>query len=188
MRPSRCSMSAGRHGASRWCKATRRFWTLVPSPIFGVLPRRMRTLPSRTCFEERGFGGVVVVVLDEGDLCGRECRGRSACRARRHRRRSHRLPACGVERSQKTSCAPFCSASSRARLGESSRRRDSVLRIRVVADVRDDEPKIERGFAAFGRDLEHVVVARIDLAALDLLGALDELIDEALQLRAWPAR
>ena len=62
------------------------------------------------------------------------------------------------------------------------------FRIWIVADVRKHEAKIERGFAAVGRDFEHVVVARIDSAALDLLGALDELIDEAFQLGAASAR
>ena len=51
-----CSTSAGFQGASRWCKATRRFWTLVPMPIFCVLPIRtphraeLRTFSNRACF------------------------------------------------------------------------------------------------------------------------------------------
>src|SRR4051812_38936385 len=48
MRPSRCSTSAGFHGASRWCSATSRLCTLVPVPIFCVLPSSTRTWPART--------------------------------------------------------------------------------------------------------------------------------------------
>ena len=55
--------------------------------------------------------------------------------------------------------------------------------IGIVPHMRKHEPQIERGFAAFGRDLEHVVVARIDFAALDLFRPFDELIDESFQLR-----
>ena len=33
MRPSRWATLAGRHGASRWCSATARSWTLTPVPI-----------------------------------------------------------------------------------------------------------------------------------------------------------
>ena len=60
--------------------------------------------------------------------------------------------------------------------------REIRLRIGIVADVRKHKAQIERGFAAVGRHFEHVVVARIDPAALDFLGAPNEFIDEALQL------
>ena len=54
--------------------------------------------------------------------------------------------------------------------------------------MRKHEPEIERRFAAFGRNLEHVVVTRIDSTAFDFFRALHELIDEALQLgAAWRA-
>ena len=55
---------------------------------------------------------------------------------------------------------------------------------RVVGHVRHHEPQIERGLAALAGDLEHVVLARIDAAVLDVLRAGDEVFDEALQLRA----
>jgi len=54
------------------------------------------------------------------------------------------------------------------------------FRIRIVTDVEKHEPHIERGFAPFGRDLQHVVVTRIYSPALDLLCASYELIDESL--------
>jgi hypothetical protein len=47
MRPSRCSMSQGRQGASRWCRAMSRSWMLVPTPIFAVDPTRTLMRPSR---------------------------------------------------------------------------------------------------------------------------------------------
>src|SRR6266436_5976282 len=49
-------------------------------------------------------------------------------------------------------------------------------------------PEVERRLAAFGRNLEHVVVARIDSTAFDFFRALHELIDKTPQLRAaWRA-
>jgi hypothetical protein len=55
IRPSRCSTSAGRHGASRWCRAISRSCTFVPDPIFWVLPKRIRTLPERTSLNNDSF-------------------------------------------------------------------------------------------------------------------------------------
>ena len=58
----------------------------------------------------------------------------------------------------------------------------------IVVDVWKHKPEIERRLAAFGRNLEHVVVTRIDSAAFDFFCALHEVIDEAFQLRAvWRA-
>ena len=48
MRPLRWAISAGRHGQSRWCNAISRVCTLVPAPIFWVLPIRTRTVPFLT--------------------------------------------------------------------------------------------------------------------------------------------
>src|SRR6266436_7901522 len=49
-------------------------------------------------------------------------------------------------------------------------------------------PEIERRFAAFGGNLEHVVLARIDSTTFDFFGALHELIDKTPQFRAaWRA-
>ncbi len=62
------------------------------------------------------------------------------------------------------------------------------LGIWMLADVREHEPKIERGFAAVGRDFEHIVVARIDLPAFDLLDTRDELLDIPFKLGGrWSA-
>ncbi len=54
------------------------------------------------------------------------------------------------------------------------------LGIGMVADAGHHEPEVERSFAALGRDLQHVVVARIDLPAFDLLHSRDEVLDETL--------
>ena len=53
MRPSRWATSAGRHGASRWCSATARSCTFVPTPIFSVEPISTATLPVRQAANRR---------------------------------------------------------------------------------------------------------------------------------------
>ena len=55
IRPSRCSRSDGRQGASMWCKATSRVCTLVPAPIFEVEPSNTRIRPLRTLLNSSSF-------------------------------------------------------------------------------------------------------------------------------------
>ena len=48
-------MSAGRHGQSKWWSAHSRVCTLVPAPIFWVLPISTRTAPLRTLPNSSAF-------------------------------------------------------------------------------------------------------------------------------------
>ena len=54
-RPSRWARSAGRQGQSRWCSATARSWTLVPTPILLVDPTSTATSPTRHAANSSAF-------------------------------------------------------------------------------------------------------------------------------------
>jgi len=53
----------------------------------------------------------------------------------------------------------------------------------VLFNAATNETQIKRGLSAFGGDFQHVVHPWVDFAALDLLDAFDQALDEALQLR-----
>ena len=74
MRPSRCSMSAGRHGALRWCSAASLPAHWCPAHLRRAAQEHA-CLPLAHGLEERVLGGIVVVILDEGDLLGRDAAG-----------------------------------------------------------------------------------------------------------------
>ena len=57
------------------------------------------------------------------------------------------------------------------------------LAVRMVRRTAAHEPQVERCFAALARDLEHVVVARIDFGRFELFGALRQRGDERLEFR-----
>lgn len=136
-------------------------------------------LPFAHGLEERGFGGVFVIVLDKCDLAGRNTAG-------------DQLFADVVINRE-----PFAAGLWRGEIAEDELGAFQLSRVEpdlvdlsdgevhlavwALADAGHHEPQVERCLPAFGRDLEHVVVARIDLAAFDLLNAFNELLDEALQ-------
>ena len=60
IRPSRCSISDGSHGTSRWCRAASRRWTLTPVPMVGEEPIRMRTRPASKAANSRCLASLVL--------------------------------------------------------------------------------------------------------------------------------
>jgi hypothetical protein len=61
------------------------------------------------------------------------------------------------------------------------------LALRVRRSRRGDEPRIERGFAAFGCNQQHVVHVRTDLALGNALGAGRQELDDPLKRQALRA-
>ena len=191
-RPSRCSMSAGRHGQSRWWIAMHRSWMLVPTPIFSVEPTSTRDVAGAAGGEQAGLLGVVARLVDEPDLLGGEASG-------------------GEQLAQLVVGVPpirvGCGEVAEDDLQRAGDRRgvagrgavdlvavlapeagDGVGGVVELAGCRGllpgDEPGVERGFAAVGGDLEHVVLLRRDHPAADGVGAARERLHVGLELGA----
>ena len=189
MRPSRWATSAGRHGASRWCRAMARSWTLVPTPIFSVEPTRTATLAGAAGGEQLGLVPVGLGLVDEPDRVARAGRGRRAGRAVR-RRRSSRARGCPGRRTRAAATRAPGTASRPGRRYSSSRWARQMAAIRsaaasVLPGVRlrqADQAQVEGGAAAVAGDLEHVVLFGADRAAADPFGALAEVGDVGEEL------
>ncbi len=104
--PSCCSMSAGRQGMSRWCRATSLSWTFVPAPIFCVEPNKKRTCPLLTLPNSSAFFvSVSAVCINAISFPGTPFEI-SFCFISSYTLNSPLF--FGVEASQNINCADFC--------------------------------------------------------------------------------
>ena len=100
-------MSAGLHGTSKWCKAISLSCTFVPAPIFDVEPNRKRICPERTLENSTAFClSVLASWINAISSSGTPFSINFCSNASYTLKEPSFL---GVEVSQKTSCADFCS-------------------------------------------------------------------------------
>ena len=105
--PSCCSMSEGRQGTSRWCKAISRSCTFVPAPIFAVEPNKKRTCPLLTFANSSAFLVSVLALWIKAISCSGTPFAMSLSLMSSY---TLNVPSpFGVDKSQKISCADFCS-------------------------------------------------------------------------------
>lgn len=123
IRPSRWATSAGRQGASRWCRAMARSWTLVPTPIFSVEPTRTAAWPVRQAANNRASS--VSFLASCTNLTESAGRPRWVSWLRSSAYTFQAGP--GVPRSQNTICSDRAPGT-RSRQGGSTRRRDARAR------------------------------------------------------------
>ncbi len=99
--------SDGRQGTSRWCNAINLSCTLVPAPIFAVEPNKKRTCPLLTFANSSAFLVSVLALWIKAISCSGTPFAMSLSLMSSY---TLNVPSpFGVDKSQKISCADFCS-------------------------------------------------------------------------------